>query len=206
MKTVYILFSKTHTRTGTLIRKVTGFDYNHVSIGFDPKSDTWYSFARVNRALPLTGGFVKESHFRLCDGGDIPVCVCKCSVSDSEYQHIKKIIRYFSQASTSAYNYLAAALTPINVYVYTPDTFTCIGFVSYCLRRKIVSIEQLYNELSDQIVYTGSYMALTRNYQKEIDFRYFCHLGKTQTLKTVLHNWHTLLHRYTYYTCISYRR
>lgn len=206
MKTIYVMFSTTHTGAGSLIRKVTGFKYNHVSIGFDPQSDIWYSFARVNRALPLTGGFVKESHYRLCDGGDISVCVCACKVSNAQYRRIRDTIAYFSQEANSAYNYLAAALTPVNLYVYTPDTFTCISFVAHCLQRKTVSIEQLYYELSDDIVYVGSYMNLTSKYQQNPDFQYFCHLGKLYTLKMVLCNWHMLLHRYAYYTSISYRR
>lgn len=76
MKTIYVMFSSTHKTTGRFIRAVTQFDYNHVSVGFNPTSDTWYSFARRVRSNPWSGGFVKETWSRLCDGGDISVCIC----------------------------------------------------------------------------------------------------------------------------------
>lgn len=204
MKTIYVLFSSTNTCVGSVIRKITRFSYNHVSIGFDLHSDVWFSFARFNRHLPTVGGFVKETHLRLCDGGDISVCVCAYHVSEEQYEYIRDIINLFSQTSESAYNYLAAALTPMNIYVSTPNTYTCVGFVSYCLGFKLTSIEQLFNILSKNIVYCGNYMSLVLSPHREIDFFYFRHLGYLTAFYLTLNSWKHLVRRYLYSTRISY--
>ena len=68
-KKLYVVFSATPLKVGSMIRTVTGEKYNHVSISFSPRLKTLYSYARYYKKAPLYGGFVKENAERYQNKG-----------------------------------------------------------------------------------------------------------------------------------------
>ena len=68
---IFILVSQTGTGMAKLIRCVSRYPYNHVSLTLDPSLTKWYSFARYVRDVPLHGGLVSESPG---NGSADPVC------------------------------------------------------------------------------------------------------------------------------------
>ena len=66
---LYIVVSSTPSRMGHFIRRITGQDYNHISVSLDPQLLTMYSFARRYYRTPLFGGFVQETPARYCING-----------------------------------------------------------------------------------------------------------------------------------------
>ena len=204
MKRVYVMFSSTHKATGQFIRAVTRFEYNHVSIGFSPTIDTWYSFARRFRSNPWSGGFVIETWSRLCDGGDIPVCICSCDIPDSKYADIQAMIKQFEeQASLTLYNYLGAAGSVLGLRVKVPYSFTCVEFVSECLGLRYVSIPELYGHLACNTVYQGMYLSQKELSLQTFDVRYFQPVPFFDLLAMDISDGLRLTRRYLH--CISLR-
>lgn len=197
MKTIYVMFSSTHKTTGRFIRAVTQFDYNHVSIGFSPTSDTWYSFARRVRSNPWSGGFVKETWSRLCDGGDIPVCICSLDISDTRYFEIQEMIRKFeAQPSLTLYNYLGAAGSVLGLHVKAPYSFTCVEFVSECLGLQYIAIRDLHKFLAGNTVYHGMYLSQAVLNLQTFDSRYYQPVSLIDLMIADMSDWIRLTGRY----------
>ena len=84
MNKIYLVFSSTQNKMGQMIRSITKFEYNHVSISVD-EMKTLYSFARYYRDTPLSGGFVRESHARyLCEKHPAKVAICAIEVTNEQ--------------------------------------------------------------------------------------------------------------------------
>ena len=58
---IYIVMSQTGTILSRILKRITGADYNHVSLGISKELDVMYSFGRKNPYYPFWGGFVEES-------------------------------------------------------------------------------------------------------------------------------------------------
>ena len=95
METTYPLFvmlSHTSGRMGKLIRFVTRYRYNHVSLSLDPKCQHWVSFARYTKGVPLAGGFIQENPSRfLSMKGAVPVKIYRLEISESRYRKLQKL-------------------------------------------------------------------------------------------------------------------
>ena len=87
----YVALLVTPFGTGTLIRTVTGFPYNHMGISFSPEMKNFYSFARYYKKQPFYAGFVKESVLRYNNNGKIAkIKVCAVPVTEENYQKAKE--------------------------------------------------------------------------------------------------------------------
>lgn len=60
-KEIYIVISQTGSIVSKMLKRITGAEYNHVSIALDPKLHKMYSFGRRYTYFPWYGGFVAES-------------------------------------------------------------------------------------------------------------------------------------------------
>lgn len=183
-KMIYVVFSATPLKIGTMIRFVTRGQYNHVSFSFDPRLKTLYSYARYHKSAPFYGGFVKESPARY-KNKDIQatVFVCALPVDEQKYNLIQKRIRAMEQSPYKyRYNLLSAATSPLSKRVIVPDCYTCIEFVvsllsmafdGFC-ETDFYEIEELRKKLMPYCVYSGRFPDIER---AEYDFNYEKHLG-----------------------------
>ena len=88
---LYILVSQTQTGIARMIRNVSGYPYNHVSVTMDPSFQRWYSFARYVQDAPLYGGLVSESPQRLCaPDGDILVRAYRVEIPEHTAARLEK--------------------------------------------------------------------------------------------------------------------
>ena len=60
-KEIYIVVMQTGSIVSRALKMITGKEYNHVSVSFDPDLHYLYSFGRRNPYNPWIGGFVQES-------------------------------------------------------------------------------------------------------------------------------------------------
>ncbi len=164
---IYVVFSATPLKIGAVIRYVTHGKYNHVSLSFDPKLKTLYSYARYHKSVPFYGGFVKESPSRYKNKDKCAsVFVCALPIEKEKYELIKNRIEGMEKEPHKyRYNLLSAATVPLSKRVMVPNYYTCIEFVvsvlsmafDFVSEDRFYAIEQLRQKLAPYCVYTGSF-------------------------------------------------
>lgn len=60
-KEIYIVITQTGSIVSRILKKITGAEYNHVSVSLSSDLRCMYSFGRRYTYFPWLGGFVKES-------------------------------------------------------------------------------------------------------------------------------------------------
>ena len=155
---LYIMISRTDTGVGKLIRKVTGFPYNHVSVTLDPTFRNWVSFARYQKATPLYGGFIREPVERfLAKGERIDVRIFAVDVSPERYRRLEAL---FALAGTQdpglRYNLFALVTLSFGVDFPITGAYTCLGFANRLLGTRFKTIQKLNDHLMPRLHYEGS--------------------------------------------------
>ena len=130
-KYLYVVFSSTPNKMGTLIRGFTGGQYNHVSIALDESLSQMYSFARRYYHTPFYGGFVKESVSRYhINERCAHIRICRLSVTDAQYRSLEShLADMLKRQDRYLYNHLSALTVPLRRRVKIRDAYICVDFV-----------------------------------------------------------------------------
>ena len=157
MEKLYIMISKTDTGVGKLIRNITGFPYNHVSLTLDPSFRNWVSFARYQKDTPLYGGFIREPVERyLAKGEEILVRIFAVDLTPDRFHRLKKL---FSLAGTQTpslrYNLFSLVTLTFGMEVPVPGAYTCLGFANRVLGTDFKSIRKFNDHLISKLFYEG---------------------------------------------------
>lgn len=137
-KYIYLVFSTTQNGMGRMIRRVTGYRFNHVSVALAAGTGRMYSFARHYKDAPLYGGFVCETARRFAgDSAHVAtVRVCAIPVSDGQHRRARQYLNSLRRESGHYIYDLASAVTfPLGREVHVPGAMTCIQFAVTLLRR-----------------------------------------------------------------------
>ena len=182
-KKLYVMISKTDTGVGGLIRRITGFPYNHVSMTLDPSFRTWVSFARFIQDTPLYGGFLKEPIERfLAKGKQVDVHIFSL---DLTLQRYKKLRELFSKAGKPdngyIYNYFELLTLVFGIPFPVRKAYTCLGFANHILGTNFSSIRELDLKMQPMLYYQGSLNALPPDTGDRSDV-YFTKLGPVKGL------------------------
>lgn len=178
VRPLYLMISRTGTGIGRMIRTVSRYPYNHVSLSLDPSLKQWVSFARYAEDIPLYGGFITESPERyLASGQDVQVRIFRLEIEENRAQRLEML---FAQAGSrdfrliyNTYDAIAAALgrrLPI------PNAYTCLSFACAVLELPCRSIRELDSYLTPQLFYQGPLSGLAIDSGNRMD-SYFASLG-----------------------------
>lgn len=169
-KYLYVVFSATPYRMGTLIRWVTGEPYNHVAIAMEEDLRKLYAFARRYYHTPFYGGFVTEDPCRYHHKGrTATVRLCRIPVTQAQWDSLSIRLEAMSaRAEHYLYNHLSAVAAPLHRKVLVRDAYTCAEFASSVLKelgynfssRRYYSIGAIAQELDAYRVYDGCFPAL----------------------------------------------
>lgn len=130
---VCIVFSATPTCMGRMIRLVTRYSCNHVSLSLDPDLQVLWSFARYHRNTPLYGGLVQESLLRY-RGAWLKVCCLP--VSEEKYAMLESFLQQcWQERDTWLYNTPAAVTSLAGYRSSMPRAHTCASFLLDLLKR-----------------------------------------------------------------------
>ncbi len=137
MKNLYVMFTRTSTIIGKMIRAVTRYEFSHVSLALSDDLREFYSFARKKVNVPLYAGFVKEkrSYFTLGKENRTRVKIFKIPVEDSVYEQVKSFVMQTANDKEVIYNLFSLITMPI-LHGFQPyKQYTCIGFTNEALAR-----------------------------------------------------------------------
>lgn len=146
-KEIYIVISQTGSVISKMLKKITGAEYNHVSVSLDPCLRVMYSFGRKYAYFPFSGGFVAEStrFGTLKRFSETRAIVMSVSVSESSYRkigtHLKKML-----ANREKYRYdnLGLLLAYFNIIYKRKKYYYCSDFVREILVRFGVETPKLF--------------------------------------------------------------
>ncbi len=172
-KYLYVIFSKTDTCIGKIIRMATRHEYNHVSLSFCPKLCKMFTFARYRKNSPLAGGFVCERVTRyLFPDRDAKVKICRLLIEDEEYQKLKqRMARFTKEGKKMRYNSFDALALPLGLDINIKNTYTCLDFVCESLGISVDSIVELENILEKYRIYEGSLAEYVKDYElRDLDY------------------------------------
>lgn len=164
---LYVVFSATPLKIGSMIRVITRGEYNHVALSFEKDLSRLYSYARYHKSTPFYGGFVEESAARYKHKNRVAkIYVCAIPLTCAVHSKIKKHIDSM-QASPERhkYNMFSAAVTPISKRIRIDGCYTCIEFVTSVLSMifsdisdgEFYTIEALRKRLSKYHIYGGPF-------------------------------------------------
>lgn len=162
-RAIYVIVSRTDTNMGRLIRKATRYDFNHVSISFDPSLEPMYSFARVHINEAFAGGFIEESLNRYCMGNKKSLLrVYKISVSNEKYSRVyNEVKNMYENKEQYVYDLLGAVIGHRRIIERDSyRKYTCLSFatkmLSYLLpeidTKSIKSIREVCNILDKYFI------------------------------------------------------
>lgn len=186
---LYLMLSKTNTGMGRLIRAFTRGTYNHVSLTLDPELQSFVSFARYVRKVPLAGGFVEEPAERfLCQAGPLPVRVFRMELDPQRERELFSLFRQAGDPDTGLiYDTLGALLTTWKIRCHIRGAYTCLGFASAVLGKPFRSIQELEAYLDPYEVYHGDLRSLVTD-TGDRSAPFFVHRGFWQgTGDTTIH-------------------
>ena len=195
-KKLYVMISKTDTGVGGIIRKVTGYPYNHVSMTLDETFRNWVSFARFHQDTPLYGGFLKEPTERfLAKGQTIDIRVFALELTPQRSQELREL---FSKAESPdngyIYNYLELLTLSIGVKCPIRDAYSCLGFANAVMGTNYTDIKDLDRQMTPHLFYEGTLNALAPDTGDRSDI-YFTRLGLRKGLVCSARTIGTMLHR-----------
>ena len=166
-KYLYILFSATPYRMGSLIRRVTGEAYNHVAIATEEDLRDLYAFARRYYHTPLYGGFVTEHPFRYHHNGvTANICLYRLPLTTRQWDTLQALLsKMRARADRYLYNHLSAMLAPLHLKIRVRDAFTCAEFAVSILStlgfdfdpKKFYTIGGIAQRLEAYRIYTGKF-------------------------------------------------
>lgn len=156
MGEIYVVFSRTHTRIGGMIRFFTRYQFNHVALSADSSLRRLCSFARYRAHSPFRGGFSIEAPCSYCDGcRDTYIRIYR--VPDPQGAYCAALERYARECGHYIYNLFSAAFSIFRLRVRIPESSTCLDFAADILRKEgVYSIRTLEREIGGTLVYEGS--------------------------------------------------
>lgn len=164
---IYLIFSVTPFKTGTFIRAMTHWQYNHVAVALDKDMNETYTFARYYRSVPLYGGFVRDSRQRyVYKHKTACVKICEVPVSEEGYRLVKEYIEGINHCPEEyIYNIFSAITVPLRKRVLIRNAFTCVEFAVQLLslagagieRDRFYSIDELAAFFDAYTIYEGTY-------------------------------------------------
>ena len=138
MKTLYIFLTRSGTMLSNLVYHITGAQYTHVSLAFDPDLTTLYSSTRKNGYTMFPAGPSKEylnrGVFRLRE--DIPCALYALDVPEEAYLRARRRADHMmAHGELYRFNSLGLLLCALHIRWKRRRHYFCSQFVSEVLQK-----------------------------------------------------------------------
>ena len=138
MKTLYIFLTRSGTLLSNLVYHITGAQYTHVSLAFDPDLTTLYSSTRKNGYTMFPAGPSKEylnrGVFRLRE--DIPCALYALDVTEEAYLRARRRADHMmAHGELYRFNSLGLLLCALHIRSKRRRHYFCSQFVSEVLQK-----------------------------------------------------------------------
>ena len=175
---LFIMVSRTDTHIGRLIRNVSHYPYNHVSLTLDPSLRHWYSFARYVQDAPFYSGLVQEPVERFFgESPDVPVRIYRLEIPLYNADRLEALLKNAGHPESGmVYNYFDAVVSTLGWHLPVPGAHTCLSFACTVLEQQHLSIQSLCESLEPHLIYEGPLASLVPDSGRRND-PYFSGVG-----------------------------
>lgn len=132
---IYVAFVRSNTKAGTIIRKITGWKYSHVSISLEEKLEKFYAFSRLNYQSSFIAGFTEEykSNYTLLKEKTAEITCYRIPITANEKLKIISFLNEIKFDREYIFNYPSMFTTTILHGFEIYKSYNCITFVSKIL-------------------------------------------------------------------------
>lgn len=135
---IYLIVTQSGSFLSAILKRITGAQYNHVSVSLDRNLDAMYSFGRRHPYNPFWGGFVQESPWagtfkRFPETDAVVVCL---NVTPIQHRELTRCLTDMYQRRTQYhYNVIGLLLAAFRIHYRSENHYYCSEFVKELLTR-----------------------------------------------------------------------
>ncbi len=134
---IYIVLIKAHTGLGKISRKITKYDYSHISISMDESFTDFVTFSRRKHFSPFDSGFTHEhrNYYAFGKNENVKVKIFKVPVDKDSYNEIVDTINRFEKDKDNIFNIYSMVTMPIIHGFQIYKAYNCMSFVGLILKK-----------------------------------------------------------------------
>ena len=145
-KYIYVVLIESYTGLGKLLKKFTGYRYEHIAVSLDKSLKEFYSFSRKQHHHPFKAGFMKEyrDYYAFEEYQRFYSKIFAIPVSDEQYAEIEGFINRLLKDDEQIFNLFAMLTTPIIHGFRLYKAHNCMDFTAKVIEMAGVTLEKPY--------------------------------------------------------------
>ena len=143
-KYIYVVLIESYTGLGILLKKFTGYRYEHIAVSLDKSLKEFYSFSRKQHHHPFKAGFMKEyrDYYAFEEYQKFYSKIFAIPVTDEQYYDIKKFIDRLLNDDEQIFNLFAMLTTPIIHGFRVYKAHNCMDFTARVIEMAGVKLNK----------------------------------------------------------------
>ena len=144
MKHIYIVLIESYTGLGKILKKFTGYRYEHIAVSLDKSLKEFYSFSRRQHHHPFNAGFMKEyrDYYAFEEYQKFYSKIFSIPVTNEHYDEICRFIEKLSQDDEQIFNLFAMLTTPIIHGFRVYKAHNCMDFTARVIEMAGVNLDK----------------------------------------------------------------
>ncbi len=150
MKQIYVALIESYTGLGKLLKRFTGYRYEHIAVSLDKSLTEFYSYSRRQHHHPFNAGFMKEfrDYYAFEEYQKFYAKVFAIPVRDEEMADIEDFIRICGEDKEQMFNLFAMITTPILHGFRLYKAHNCMDFTAKVIELAGVPLDKPYYKYS----------------------------------------------------------
>ena len=172
MQNIYVVLIESYTGLGKLLKKFTGYRYEHIAVSLDKSLTEFYSYSRRQHHHPFAAGFMKEyrDYYAFEEYRKFYAKVFAIPVTDEEMAQIREFIRQCGQDKEQMFNLFAMVTTPLIHGFRLYKAHNCMDFTAKVIELAGVGLAKPYYKYSiPDIEELLSYLPHKEGYIRRMD-------------------------------------
>lgn len=145
-KYVYVVLIESYTGLGKLLKKFTGYRYEHIAVCLDKDLKEFYSFSRKQHHHPFKAGFMREyrDYYAFDEYQKFYSKIFAIPVTEEKYDEIKDFIDRLLADDEQIFNLFAMLTTPILHGFRLYKAHNCMDFTAKVIEKAGVKLDKPY--------------------------------------------------------------
>ncbi|MCX4354646.1 MAG: hypothetical protein OSJ43_00320 [Oscillospiraceae bacterium] len=147
---IYLVITQTGSIISRMLKKITGAEYNHISVSLESDLHCMYSFGRRYAYFPWWGGFVKESteYGSMKRFADASAVVLAIPVSESTYNEVETELKdMIAHREDYYYDSIGLVLAGFKIIYKRERHYYCSDFVRELLVRFGIEDSEMFEPI-----------------------------------------------------------
>ena len=172
MKYIYVVLIESYTGLGKLLKKVTGYRYEHIAVSMDKSLTEFVSYSRKQHHHPFKAGFMREyrDYYAFEEYKKFYAKIFALPVTLDRYRDIEKFIAKCENDPEQIFNLFAMLTTPVLHGLQIYKAHNCMDFTAKVIELAGVGLAKPYYKYSiPDIEELLSYLPHKEGYIRRMD-------------------------------------